>query len=114
MGEIRLDRVKAVSLISPHARSYRHFMLNKKVETIRIAMEEFGHPRDVAEGAASVSIKAIDPKNPGGAGDESLRKNIEVTIALPLKLKESPPLTRLVDFSLVQEVQRELSVGSRR
>ena len=90
------------------------FMLNKKEETIRIAIEEFGHPRDVAEGAAGVSIKAIDPRNLGGADDESLRKNIELTITLPLKLKEPPPAARLVDFSLLREVQRDLGVGGRR
>ena len=87
------------------------FMLNKREETTRIAIEEFGHPRDVAEGAAGVSIRAIDPRNPGGADDESLRKNIELTITAPLKLKEAPPLAKLVDFSLLKEAQKELGVG---
>lgn len=86
------------------------FMLNKREETIRIATEEFGHPRDVTEGAAAVSIKAINPRNLGGADDESLRKNIELTIALPLKLKESPPFARLVDFSVLQEARKELGI----
>jgi len=86
------------------------FMLNKREETIRIATQEFGHPRDVTEGAAGVSIKAIDPRNPGGADDGSLRKNIELTITLPLKLKESPPLARLVDFSVLQAAQKELGI----
>lgn len=87
------------------------FMLSKSEETIRIAMEEFGHPRDVAEPAAAVSIKAIDPRNPGGADDESLRKNVELAITLPLKLKESPPVSILVDFSLLREAQKELGIG---
>ncbi len=87
------------------------FMLNKREETTRIAVEEFGHPRDVAEGAAGVSIKAIDPRNPGGADDGSLRKNIELTLTVPLKLKESPPVAKLVDFSLLKEVQKELGIG---
>lgn len=87
------------------------FMINKREETLRIAMEEFGHPRDVTEGAADVSIKAIDRRNLGGADDESLRKNIELTITQPLKLKESPPISKLVDFSLLKEAQKELGVG---
>ena len=44
-------------------------MLNSKEETYKIAQAEFGHPRDVTEGAANVCIKAIDPQNPGGATD---------------------------------------------
>jgi NitT/TauT family transport system substrate-binding protein len=87
------------------------FMLNKREETLRIAMAEFGHPRDVTEGAADVSIKAIDRRNLGGADEESLRKNIELTITQPLKLKESPPIAKLVDFSLLREAQKELGVG---
>lgn len=87
------------------------FMLNKREETIKIAMQEFGHPRDVAEGALAVSLRAIDPRDPGGASDESLRKNIEQTIATPLQLKEAPPITKLVDFSVLREAQRELGAG---
>ncbi len=87
------------------------FMVNKREETLRIAMEEFGHPRDVTEGAADVSIKAIDRRNLGGADEESLRKNIELTITQPLKLKESPSIAKLVDFSLLKEAQKELGVG---
>lgn len=87
------------------------FMLNKREETIRIATEEFGHPREVSEGAAGVSIKAIDPRNLGGADDESLRTNVELTITLPLKLKEAPPLAKLIDFSLLREAQKELGIS---
>jgi ABC-type nitrate/sulfonate/bicarbonate transport system substrate-binding protein len=87
------------------------FMSNKKEETIKIAMQEFGHPRDVAEGALAVSIRAIDPRDPGGASDESLRKNIEQTITTPLQLKEAPPIAKLVDFSVLREAQKELGVG---
>jgi len=86
------------------------FMLNKREETMRIATEEFGHPRDVTEGAGAVSIKAIDRRNLGGADEESLRKNINFTITAPLKLKESPPLAKLVDFSLLKEAQKELGI----
>ncbi len=90
------------------------FMLNKKEETLKIAMAEFGHPRDVTEAAANISIKAIDGQNPGGADEESLLKNIELTISTPLKLKTSPPISKLVDFSLLQEVHRELlSAGTK-
>jgi NitT/TauT family transport system substrate-binding protein len=49
-------------------------MLNSKEETYKIAQAEFGHPRDVTEGAANVCIKAIDPQNPGGATDDAMRK----------------------------------------
>ena len=87
------------------------FMLNKKEETVKIAMQEFGHSRDVAEGALAVSLRAIDPKDPGGAGDESLRKNIEQTITTPLQLKEAPPIAKLVDFSVLREAQKELGMG---
>jgi ABC-type nitrate/sulfonate/bicarbonate transport system substrate-binding protein len=87
------------------------FMLNKREETIRIAMQEFGHPRDVAESASAVSIRAIDPRDPGGASDESLRKNIEQTITTPLQLKEAPPVIKLVDFSVLREAQKEVGTG---
>ena len=89
------------------------FMLNRREETYKIAQAEFGHPRDVNESAADVCIKAVDPDNPGGATEESLRKNIDLTITLPLKLGASPPLSKLVDFSLLQEVQKELSIGGK-
>jgi ABC-type nitrate/sulfonate/bicarbonate transport system substrate-binding protein len=46
------------------------FMVNKREDTIRIAREEFGYPRDVLEDALNVSLKAIDRNNPGGATDE--------------------------------------------
>jgi ABC-type nitrate/sulfonate/bicarbonate transport system substrate-binding protein len=85
-------------------------MMNKKDDTIRIALQEFNHPRDVVEDALAVSLKAIDRNNPGGASEESLRKNIEQTIAEPLNLKEPPPISKLVDFSLLNEVQAELGL----
>lgn len=89
-------------------------MLNRRNETYKIAQEEFGHPRDVTEGAANVCIKAIDPENPGGATDEAMRKNIELTITQPLKLSASPPLAQLVDFTLLREVHRELGIPGRK
>jgi ABC-type nitrate/sulfonate/bicarbonate transport system substrate-binding protein len=85
-------------------------MMNKKDDTIRIALQEFNHPRNVVEDALAVSLKAIDRNNPGGASEESLRKNIEQTIAEPLNLKEPPPISKLVDFSLLNEVQAELGL----
>jgi ABC-type nitrate/sulfonate/bicarbonate transport system substrate-binding protein len=85
-------------------------MLNNREETINIAMKEFKHPRDVAESASAVSVRAIDPRDPGGASDESLKKNIELTIAAPLQLKEPPAINKVVDFSVLREVQRELGV----
>jgi NitT/TauT family transport system substrate-binding protein len=90
------------------------FMLNRRDETYKIAQAEFGHPRDVTEAAANVCIKAIDPDNPGGASEESLRKNIDLTITTPLKLGATPALSRLVDFSLLQEVQKELGIGGQK
>jgi ABC-type nitrate/sulfonate/bicarbonate transport system substrate-binding protein len=90
------------------------FMLNRRDETYKIAQAEFGHPRDVTEGAANVCIKAIDPQNPGGATDEAMRKNIELTITQPLKLGASPPLAQLVDFTLLREVHRELGISGRK
>lgn len=89
-------------------------MLNRRNETYKIAQAEFGHPRDVTEGAANVCIKAIDPENPGGATDEAMRKNIELTITQPLKLSASPPLAQLVDFTLLREVHRELGILGRK
>ena len=90
------------------------FMLNRRDETYKIAQAEFGHPRDVTEGAANVCIKAIDPQNPGGATDEAMRRNIELTITQPLKLSASPPLAQLVDFTLLREVHQELGIPSRK
>lgn len=89
-------------------------MLNRRNETYKIAQAEFGHPRDVTEGAANVCIKAIDPENPGGATDEAMRKNIELTITQPLKLSASPPLAQLVDFTLLREVHQELGIPGRK
>ena len=85
-------------------------MANRKDDTIRIAFQEFNYPRDVLEEALSVSVKAIDTTNPGGATDASLRKNIELTIVEPLNLKETPAIAKLVDFSVLNEVQTELGV----
>jgi len=89
-------------------------MLTNRDETYKIAQAEFGHPRDVTESAANVCIKAIDPENPGGATDEAMRKNIELTITQPLKLGASPPLAQLVDFTLLKEVHRELGIPGRK
>jgi ABC-type nitrate/sulfonate/bicarbonate transport system substrate-binding protein len=89
-------------------------MLNRRDETYKIAQAEFGHPRDVTEGAANVCIKAIDPQNPGGATDEAMRKNIELTITQPLKLSASPPSAQLVDFTLLREVHQELGIPGRK
>ena len=89
-------------------------MLNRRDETYKIAQTEFGHPRDVTEGAANVCIKAIDPQNPGGATDEAMRKNIELTITQPLKLSASPPSAQLVDFTLLREVHQELGIPGRK
>jgi NitT/TauT family transport system substrate-binding protein len=89
------------------------FMLNRREETYKIAEAEFGHPADVTEAAADVCIKAIDPQNPGGVAEDSMRKNIDLTITAPLRLKASPPFSQLVDFSLLREVHKELSVGKK-
>jgi NitT/TauT family transport system substrate-binding protein len=89
-------------------------MLNRRDETYKIAQAEFGHPRDVTEGAANVCIKAIDPQNPGGATDEAMRRNIELTITQPLKLSASPTLAQLVDFTLLREVHQELGIPGRK
>ena len=89
-------------------------MLTNRDETYKIAQAEFGHPRDVTESAANVCIKAIGPENPGGATDEAMRKNIELTITQPLKLGASPPLAQLVDFTLLKEVHRELGIPGRK
>jgi hypothetical protein len=89
-------------------------MVNRKEETYKIAQAEFGHPRDVIEGAANVCIKAIDPQNPGGATDDAMRKNIDLTITQPLKLSASPPLAQLVDFSILREVHKALGIPGRK
>jgi NitT/TauT family transport system substrate-binding protein len=89
-------------------------MLNRKEETYRFAQADFTHPRDVTEAAANICIKAIDPQNPGGATDEIMRKNIDLTITQPLKLSASPPLAQLVDFSLLREVHKELGIPGRK
>jgi NitT/TauT family transport system substrate-binding protein len=89
-------------------------MLNRKEEVYKIAQAEFGHPRDVTEGAANICIKAIDSQNPGGATDEAMRANIDLTITQPLKLSASPPLAQLVDFSVLREVQKELGITGRK
>ena len=85
-------------------------MQTRPEETYKIAQAEFKHPRDITEGAANICIKAIDPRNPGGASEESLRNNIDLTITQPLKLTAQPPIAKLVDFSLLYEVQRELAI----
>lgn len=36
-----------------------------------------------------------------------------IQFAAPLKLANSPPLSKLADFSLLQEVHKELSIGKR-
>jgi len=88
-------------------------MANNKEETIRMAMAEFGYPRDVTEAAANVSARAINSRAPGGAEDEILRQNIDLTITAPLELKESPPVAKLVDFSILREVWKELGIAAR-
>ena len=85
-------------------------MQTRPEETYKIAQAEFKHPRDITEGAANICIKAIDPRNLGGASDESLHNNIDLTITQPLKLSAQPPIAKLVDFSLLHEVQRELGI----
>jgi len=89
-------------------------MIARKEETYKMAQAEFGHPRDVIEGAADVCIKAIDPQNPGGATDDAMRKNIDLTITQPLKLTTSPPLAQLVDFSVLREIHKELGIPGRK
>ncbi len=109
-AKLALERDKIKRWTRAMVRSLQ-FMLNKREETIKIAMREFKHPRDVAEGASAVSVRAIDPRDPGGASEDSLRKNIELTIATPMQLKEPPPINKVVDFSVLREVQKELGVG---
>jgi hypothetical protein len=44
----------------------------------------------------NVSVKAIDQANPGGANDDPLSRNVELTIVASLNLKESPSLASLL------------------
>jgi len=89
-------------------------MLTRKEDTYKYAQADFSHPRDVIEAAANICIKAIDAQNPGGATDDAMRKNIDLTITQPLKLSSSPALTQLVDFSLLREVHKELGIAGRK
>ncbi|HSE86695.1 MAG TPA: ABC transporter substrate-binding protein [Candidatus Binatia bacterium] len=111
-NKLTQERDKIKRWVRAMVKSLLH-MTNKREDTIRIALQEFNHPRDVVEDALSVSLKAIDRNNPGGASEESLRKNIEQTIAEPLNLKEPPPASKLVDFSLLNEVHAELGIRSK-
>ena len=86
-------------------------MQTRPEETYKIAQAEFKHPRDITEGAANICIKAIDPRNPGGASDESLRNNIDLTITQPLKLTAQPPIAKLVDFSLLLRSSTRIGVS---
>lgn len=90
------------------------FIRTRKDETFKIAQAEFNHPRDVTESAAEICMKAIDAQNPGGATDDAMRKNIDLTITQPLKLSASPPLAQLVDFSLLREIHKELGIPGRK
>ena len=90
------------------------FIRTRKDETFKIAQAEFNHPRDVNESAAEICMKAIDAQNPGGATDDAMRKNIDLTITQPLKLSASPPLAQLVDFSLLREIHKELGIPGRK
>ncbi|MPZ75590.1 MAG: PhnD/SsuA/transferrin family substrate-binding protein [Deltaproteobacteria bacterium] len=108
-AKLSQERAKIKRWTRAMAKSLLH-MANKKEDTIRIALQEFNYPRDVLEEALSVSVKAIDSSNPGGATEESLRKNIALTIVEPMNLRETPPIAKLVDFSLLNEVQAELGL----
>ena len=90
------------------------YIRTRKDETLKIAQAEFNHPRDVTESAAEICMKAIDAQNPGGATDDAMRKNIDLTITQPLKLSASPPLAQLVDFSLLREIHKELGIPGRK
>lgn len=90
------------------------YIRTRKDETFKIAQAEFNHPRDVTESAAEICMKAIDAQNPGGATDDAMRKNIDLTITQPLKLSASPPLAQLVDFSLLREIHKELGIPGRK
>ena len=89
-------------------------MLARKEATYQYAQADFAHSRDVIEGAANICIKAIDGQNLGGATDDAMRKNIDLTITQPLKLPASPPLAQLVDFSLLREIHNELGIAGRK
>jgi ABC-type nitrate/sulfonate/bicarbonate transport system substrate-binding protein len=109
LAKLSQERDKIKRWTRAMTRSLLH-MANRKEDTIRIALQEFNYPREVLEEALGVSVKAIDTANPGGATDESLRKNIELTIVEPLGLKEIPAVAKLVDFSVLNEVQTELGI----
>lgn len=108
VAKLSQERNKIKRWTRAMARSLLH-MANRKDDTIRIARQEFSYPREVLEEALAVSVKAIDLGNPGGATQDSLRRNVQLTIVEPLNLKETPALAGLVDFSLLHEVQAELS-----
>jgi len=111
-AKLTQERYKIKRWVRAMVKSVLH-MVNRREDTIRIALLEFNHPRDVVEEALNVSLKAIDRTNPGGASQESLRKNIEQTVAEPLNLKEPPPISKLVDFSLLNEAQQELGLKNK-
>ncbi len=111
-AKLSQERAKIKRWSRAMAKSLLH-MVNNKADTIRIAHAEFKYPREVVEEALAVTLKAIDRNDPGGASDESLRRNIEQTVAAPLNLKEPPPISKLVDFSLLKEAQAELGIGSK-
>jgi len=49
-----------------------------------------------------------------GATENAMRRNIDLTVTQPLKLPASPPLSQLVDFSLLREVHKELGIVGRK
>ena len=96
----------------------------KRVQDLKGKVIGTTGPGATTEIAASMVLQhhGLDPKKDvtfmtvGGAETSvaAMRKNIDLTITQPLKLAASPPLAQLVDFSLLREIHKELSITGKR
>lgn len=86
------------------------FTLDRPEEVSQIAQKVFSLDEGVAREAVKLATKALSRADPGGATDEGIKLMIDTEIKEPLGLKGDVPSNKIIDFTLLREVQKELKI----
>lgn len=86
------------------------YTLDRPEEVSQVALKRLSLDEDVAREAVRLASKALSRTDPGGATEEGVKLVIEMEIKDALGLKVDVPASKIIDFTLLREAQKELKL----
>lgn len=104
--KLKENRAEVKKMIRALLRASR-FVRENKEETVKIMQDWLSLDREIAAASYEISWKAFSAD--GGISEKALQQEVDQT-AEEMNLPAGTPVSRVADFSLLDEVQRDLGV----